>query len=209
MFKRFFSKKDKEVVPDKPIGFGYKNKWIAVKSSSKEEVAKFLNLRKVKESNWENGIKYGYEKGIFISPEINEWILVLGIDVSDLETEETKDFLKRASKEFGECQIFLTHRVVEYHFWGLARNGEIKRLYSYVGESGENMIINGEPTEIERNFNLVDSFSDESKEDEYWEREDIEIPDEETVMKIAENWSVNPTKIGEYQNIGGVGLIGN
>ena len=209
MFKRFFSKKDKKVIPDKPIGFGYKNKWIAVKSTSKEEVAKFLNLRNVKESNWENGIKYGYEKGIFITPEINGWILVLGIDISDLEIEETKDFLKRTSKEFGECQIFLTHRVVEYHFWGLARNGKIERLYSYIGESGENMIINGEPTEIERNFNLVDSFSDESKEDEYWEREDIEIPDEGTVMNIAENWSVNPTKIGEYQNIGGVGLIGN
>ena len=39
-----YAKKDKEVIPDKPIGFGYKNKWIAVKSSSKEEVAKFLNL---------------------------------------------------------------------------------------------------------------------------------------------------------------------
>lgn len=209
MFKKFFSKKDKEVIPDKPIGFGYKNKWIAVKSCSKEEVAKFLNLKKVKESNWENGIKYGYEKGIFITPEINGWILVLGIDISDLETEETKDILKKTSKEFGECQIFLTHRIVEYHFWGLARNGKIERLYSYVGESGENMIIDGEPTEIERNYNLVDSFSDEAKEDRYWEREDIEIPDEETVMKIAENWSINPSKIGEYQNIGGIGLIGN
>ena len=196
------------MVPDKPIGFGYKNKWIAVKSNDKEKVATFLNLKNIQKSNWESGLKFGYEKGMFVTPEIKGWILVLGIDISDLETNNTKELLQRISKEFGECQIFLTHRIVEYHFWGLARNGKIERLYSYVGESGENLIVEGEPTEIEKRYNLVNTFSVEAKNDEYLEREDIEIPDEEIVMKIAEDWSINPTKIKEYQDIEGIGLIG-
>lgn len=208
MFKNFFSKKNQEVIPDKPIGFGFKNKWLAVKSNSKEEVAKYLKLKKVRVSNWEKGVKHGYEKGVFITPEIKGWILVLGINISDLEMQGTKDFLKKTSQEFGECQIFLTHRIIEYHFWGLAKNGIIQRLYSYVGESGENKIIEGEPTAIERNYNLVNSFLEEANQDEYWEREDIKIPDEEMVMMIAESWSVNPTKISEFRNIGGIGLIG-
>jgi len=208
MFKKFFSKKAKEISPDKPIGFGYKNKWLAIKSNSKEKVADFLKLKDIKESNWEDGVKFGYNKGVFVTPEINGWILALGVDISDLETQETKEFLVKASKEFQECQIFLTNRIVEYHFWGLARNGKIERLYSYLGETQENTIIEGEPTTIEKKYNLVNSFSDETKKDGYWKKEDIEFVNEITVMAIAESWSVNPTKIEALKNIKGIGLIG-
>ena len=207
MFKKLFSKKVKELVADQPQGFGYKNKWLAVKSNNKELVAEFLKLKNVEKSNWEDGIKHGYEIGEFITPTINGWILVLGIDISDLESESTKSLLRSVSQEFGECQIFSTHRIVEYHFWGLAKNGEIERLYSYIGETGENMIIEGKPTEVEKKYNLVNTFSDEAQKDDYWEREDIEFPNEDIVMEIAENWSINPTKIEDYKNIEGIGLI--
>ena len=207
MFKKLFSKKVKKLTQDKPQGFGYKNKWLVVKSNDNEKVAKFLEFKNIEKSNWTDGLKFGYEKGIFITPTIRGWILVLGIDISDLETESSKELLRRVSQEFGECQIFLTQRIIEYHFWGLARNGEIERLYSYVGETDENMIIEGAPTEVEKKCNLVNFSSEKAKNDEYWEREDIEFPNEETVMQIAENWSVNPTKIGEYDDIKGFGLI--
>lgn len=208
MFKKFFKKKEKKIIQDKPIGFGYKNKWIAVKSNNKKKVAKFLKLKNIKNSNWKEGVSFGYKNGVFVTPEINGWILVLGLDISELESEATKKILKNFSKEFGECQIFLTHRVVDYHFWGLAKNGIIERLYSYGGESGENLIVEGEPTEIEKQYNLVNTFSEESKIENYWKRKDLDFPDEETVMEIAETWSVNPTKIESYHNIDGEGLIG-
>ncbi len=207
MFKKFFSKKEKEIIPDAPRGFGYKNKWLAIKSNNKEKVASFLKFKEVKKSKWEDGVQFGYGKGVFITPEINGWVLVLGIDISELEKESTKEFLRSVSKEFGECQIFLTHRIVEYHFWGLARNGKIERLYSYFSESG-NLIIEGKRTEVENAFNFVDTFSEESKEDGYWTRKDIDIPNEENVMKIAEAWSINPTKIEEIPTVQGIGLIG-
>jgi hypothetical protein len=206
MFKKFFAKREKEIIPDSPIGFGYKNKWLAVSSNNNEEVAKFLELKEIKKSNWFDGLEFGYRKGVFLTPEINGWVLVLGIDISDLEIESTQKLLKSVSEEFGECQIFQTHRVVDYHFWGLARFGKIERLYS-IGESG-NSIIEGEPTEAELDYNLVNTFSEESKKDDYWEREDIDIPNEETVMEIAEAWSINPTRIDEFQNVEGIGLIG-
>lgn len=207
MFKKFFSKNEKEIVADNPIGFGYKNKWLAIKSDSNEKVASFLKLKEIKKSNWKDGVQFGYGKGVFITPEINGWILVLGIDISDLEIESTKELLKSVSKEFGECQIFLTYRNVEYHFWGLARNGEIVRLYSYFSES-DNLIIEGEPTEVEKGYNLVNSFSEESNKDGYWRQENLDIPNEEILMNIAEAWSINPTKIDKIPMIQGIGLIG-
>lgn len=208
MLKRFFSKKEKEVIPDKPIGFGYKNKWIAVKSCNKEEVAKFLNLKKVKESNWEDGIKYGYEKGIFITPEINGWILVLGIDISDLDMNETRELLETVSTKFDECQIFLTQRTIEYHFWGLAKKGKIERLYSFFIESEESLLNVGEPTAVEKKYRFINSLSKKVNNYEHYEGEDVKFPNEQIVMEIAENWSINPTKIKEYKNLEGIGLIG-
>jgi hypothetical protein len=208
MFKRFFSKKSKKLIPDKPIGFGYKHKWLAIKSTDKNKVAKFLKLKNIQESNWEYGVNFGYEKGVFVTPEIDGWILVLGIEIFDLETDATREFLIRMSTEFGEVQIFLTHRVVEYHFWGLAKEGEIERLYAYIGDSGENLIIEGEPTKVEKKYNFINTLSKEAESDEYWEREDLEFPNEEIVMEIAEAWSINPTKIETMQNIEGIGLIG-
>ena len=207
MFTRFFSK-NIEIKPDKPVGFGYKNQWYAIHTTDQEAVARALNLKRVRKSNWRKGIQYGYTKGKFIAPEIDGWILVLGFDTQSSETEFIRDQLIRLSKEFGECQIFQTHRVVEAHLWGKAINGKIERLYGFIGESGENIVVEGDPTLIEKKYNLVNTFSEEAKKEGYWDREDIYYPNEETVMEIAEAWSINPTKIEEFNNINGLGLIG-
>jgi hypothetical protein len=52
-------------------------------------------------------------------------------------------------------------------------------------------------------------FSKEAEAENYWEREDLDYADEELVMKIAENWSINPTKLTERKDIKKeLGLIG-
>jgi len=89
-----------------------------------------------------------------------------------------------------------------------ATNGNIDRLYSYLGESRENIDISGKPTEIENNYNLINTFSEEAKHDDYWNRDDLTYPDEELVMKIAGNWSVDPTTFDNRKDIKGLGLLG-
>jgi len=42
-------------------------------------------------------VEFRYEKGIFITAEINGWILALRIDITDLESDDSQDFLKKAS----------------------------------------------------------------------------------------------------------------
>lgn len=190
---------------DKPIDFGYKIVWIAVKTDNKTEIANILGLKDLQPSNWKSGIEYAYENSVFITPQIGEWTLAVGMKLPQGDTlesiEKLEKILNTLSSKFGEAQFLGTHRVVEYHNWMKSVNGKIERIYSYIGESGENIKVFGEMTAPEKGLNLVNSLSVEAKSESYWEREDLDYPDEELVMKIAENWSVNPTKLTERTDI--------
>lgn len=190
---------------DKPIDFGYKIVWIAVKTDNKSELSKILGLKNSKPSNWKSGIENAYENSVFITPQIGDWTLAVGMGLplgdSRESIEKLEKVLNELSSEFGEAQFFGTHRVVEYHNWMKSINGKMERVYSYLGESMENIKVYGKPTEPESKLNLFNSLSEEAKSDEYYERDDLDYADEERVMKIAEYWSVNPTKLTERTDI--------
>ena len=198
---------------DEPIDFGYKIVWIAVKTSDKTEIANILELKNIQPSNWKSGFEYAFQNNIFITPQIGEWTLVIGMRLpqgDDIESiEKIEKILNKLSSKFGEAQFFGTHRVVDYCNWIKSVNGKIVRVYSYLGERGENLKVFGEPTEAEIGLNLFNSFSDEAKSESYWDREDLDYADEELVLKIAEKWSLNPIKLTERSDIKKeLGLIG-
>jgi hypothetical protein len=200
------------IVEDSPISFGYKCMWIAVKTDDKLKLADIIGLKNPKKCNWKSGIDNAYVGSVFISPVVDNWTFAVGLGLPSGDSKESIDevkiLLKRLSGEFGEAHFFCTHRVVEYHCWIKSTNGKIDRVYSYLGESGENIEISGNPTEIERTYNLIDTFSEEAKQDDYWDREDLTFPDEEIVMEIANNWGVGPGTLDNRQDIEGLGLIG-
>lgn len=209
-----YKSKDLEILtnPDEPIDFGFKMVWIAVKTNNKEKLAEILELKNIQSSNWKSGIDSAYNDGIFITPLIGQWTLVVGTKLASGQLEDINKLEKKLNKlssEFGEAQSFGTHRVVEYHHWIKSIDGKITRTYSYIGESGENIKVFGELTEPEIGLNLINTFSKEAEAENYWEREDLDYADEELVMKIAENWSINPTKLTERKDIKKeLGLIG-
>jgi hypothetical protein len=206
------SKVDK-TVPDSAVGFGYKCMWFAVKTDNKNMLAEILKLKNISDCNWQVGIDMAYKGSVFITPPIDGWTLACGWGLPHGDSkegiDEVKNILKTLSKEFGEAQFFCTHRVTEYHCWIKATNGQVDRVYSYLGESGKNVAIEGQPTEFERTLNLANTFSDESKDDKYFEREDIVWADEELLMKVAEHWSIDPSKLDERKDISpSLGLLG-
>lgn len=190
---------------DTPIDFGYKIVWIAVKTDNKLELSKILNFKNPRPANWQSGIENAYERSIYITPSIGEWTLAVGMGLpigDNIESiEKLEILLNELSSVFGEAHFFGTHRVVEYHNWMKSVNGEIERIYSYIGESSENIKVYGKPTKIEKDLNLLNSLSEEAKTDDYWNREDLYYADEDLVIKIAENWSINPTKLTERKDI--------
>jgi hypothetical protein len=203
--------------PNGVVSFGYKCIWIAVNTHDRDRVAEILGIKNLIACNWEKGIEKAYENKIFISPSVGIWTLIAGWGLVDFEPknelDEAKGFKQKIdilSKEFGEAQLFFTHRVTEYHGWAKSINGTTTRYYSFLGERFENILIEGEATPFEKQLNLANTFSEEAKDENYYEREDIVFPDEELVMKIAEVWSVNPTTLEDRTDISkGLGLVGN
>ncbi len=191
---------------DSVMDFGYKMVWIAVKTSQKNRLAEIINLKRIRDANWESGIETAYDNGIFITPQIGEWTLIAGTGLPNKgDTKENivelENLLNALSAEFGEAQFFGTHRVVEFHNWMKSTNGNMERIYSYVGESMESIKVLGVPTKAEEGLELFNSLSEEAKNEAYFEREDLTYADETLVMDIAEKWSVNPTKLSERTDI--------
>lgn len=198
---------------DLPVGFGYKIMWFAVKSNDPNKLAEIMGIKIIQKANWKTGIDYAYERGVFITPNIDNWIIVVGCNLphgdSKKSIENVKSILMKLSQEFGDAQFFCTHRVVELHTWVKSTKGQIDRVYSYVGEGGENIVVEGIPTAIEKPLFLINTLLPESKQAGYYERDDLVYPDEKLVMKIAENWSINPSVLDNRMDIKGLGIIGN
>jgi len=200
-------------IPDLPISFGHKCMWFAVKTDNLRKVAEILKLKGISACNWQVGIDRAYRGSVFIPPTIDGWTLALGWGLphgDEKESiEEVKSILQILSMEFGEAQFFSTHRVVEFHCWINAAKGNIERVYSYSGESGQNIAIEGSPTEFEQTLNLGNSFSEEAKNEKYFEREDIVWPNEHILMRVAAHWSIDPSKLEGRKDISpGLGLLG-
>lgn len=191
---------------DKPLDFGYKMVWIAVKTNQKKRLAEIIKLKKTKQVNWKSGIETAYEDGIYITPQIGEWTLITGNGLVNKRDDKenmaaVEILLNYLSTEFGEAHFFGTNRVVEYHSWMKSKNGKMERIYSYLGESMENIKVFGEPTKAEEGLKLFNSLSEDAKNEAYFEREDLTYADEMLVMEIAEKWSVNPTKLSTRTDI--------
>lgn len=219
IFKTHQNKEDAKIIknnePEKPKGFGYKCSWLAIKTEDIDKIIRVLDLKNVYISNWTNGLSaaHNFEKEVFISPQLGEWTLVIGNSLPSAEEDTSKDIvitmLKSLSKEFKEVQYFSTHRVVEYHAWAKAIDGEIKRAYCYIGEIAITRWNIGKKTEdeIELGFDFFDENLPEAIEDSYWERDDLTYPYEETVMQISKRWSIDTSfENSTYEK--GLGKIG-
>ncbi|WP_338841734.1 hypothetical protein [Flavobacterium ginsenosidimutans] len=186
-----FDESDNNLEIDNAIDFGYKMQWFAVKTDNKKRIAEILKLQKVSNCNWELGIKKAYDNSIFITPQIGKWTLVCGNNFS-YGTE--KQILIELSKEFGEAQFFATHRVSDYHCWMKAIDGKLIRLFTYSDEYENGYIMEGETTEIEKKYVVLNSSTED-------DAAHIDFIDEEIVMEIAENWSINPTKLSQRKDV--------
>lgn len=186
---------DVSMEADTPLPFGYKMGWLAVKGETPEHVIDILQLENKTPANWKSGMSLvEAEKGIFVSPFIDGYVLVIG--PVELELEE----LEEMAQNFEELQYFVSHRVVEVHSWTLFRAGKLVRHYYYIGESGEVTSI-GELTEEEKELGFDDLIM---SEDDDWD--EIEFPEEESVLAIAAAWGVD-TSMQNHQEEKSVGYV--
>ena len=139
------------------------------------------------------------EKPVFISPPVNGWTLVLGGLSFSADSQERIGGIRRRlcelSNRFGEAQYFGSYRVVGYVAWYKASNGEVERGLSLA--DGTVFANEGATSQAELDIGCFDmSGMDEGEVlDRIFEEEDFSLFDEESPMKIAEIWSVNPLSL--------------
>lgn len=183
-----------------PVAFGYKMAWLAIRTDDPMSVVDALSLEAVEACPWPQAVEAVYshdamaDRPAFVTPPLDGWTLVAGPglfdEVSDAEPERLAAYVSETARRSGtEVQLFATHRVVEGHAWARADPDGLRRAFYYLGEIGEELVDEGEPTPIEGS-------------------RDLNPPDEEAVMAVAGSWSVDPTRIEKEHPDPGDGWLG-
>lgn len=204
-----------ESTPDKPIGFGLKNQWIATKAPDAKSLADTLQLKDTKVGNWQSGVAaaYAYPSDyVFVTPRLNEWILAVGMGIPDPSDPAVlpvwRRMMKGISSRFGEAQFFATHRVSNYAAWAIYRGDIERRLFAHADDPIYN-VGDPLPEEAELIAHLPNPFGPEAQQPGYWEREDLRWPGEEDVLRLAQAWSIDPFELESKDFPASVGLVGS
>jgi hypothetical protein len=179
-------RKHREPTPDTLQSFGYKIGWFAVPSADIDSILRAFWLRQPAPCNWAEGVTAAYQGKVFVTPPVRGWVLLPSRHwLWQLDREPgcvVGAAVRALSKQLGVVQFFASHRVPELHLWAQATTGRLLRGYGYIGEIGETVWDEGNPTAAELEVGPFDA--DHS-------------PNEESVMQVAARWSVNPCELDQ------------
>jgi hypothetical protein len=197
-------------VPAPPVPFGYKTAWFAISSEDMNAVASALELQNPQAANWEYGVWHAVESddyAIFVTPPVDGWILAVGVPILYEADDHATERMIELSQQFGEAQFFASMRVSDAYVWARAVQGKLIRLFCE--GDGERREV-GEQTSAEKalGVSFFNAASPEASKPGYWERKDLVSPDEEHVLAIASQWSVNPIKLDQRGVAPILGLLG-
>jgi hypothetical protein len=193
-----------------PAGFGYKIAWLAIRTEDTGAAAAALGVTGARAVSWDEGVDAAYrarqgpQAAIFLTPAVDGWTLAVlgrGDPFEDDGAGGGALGLASLSRSFGETQKFATHRVVEYHEWQRWISGSPARHYCWIGESGRIRFDDGEPARAEGNLLRAADPDGDS-------RDARDLADEDTVVAVAAEWSVDPTTLQEREGPPSSGLLG-
>ena len=176
-----------------PIPFGYKCAWFAIKTEQPEALISLFPRYTFKPASWQQG----HNESRFITPVVEGWTFIIGGDLPTTDTQEgikeIEALLIRAST-LGKACFFGSHRGVDYYSWACAENGKLLRGYSEA--DGEFLWDAGEKQGLEKTF----VFPQEAENDPKSLHQDF--PDEDMVIAIAADWSLDPTTLDRFTTTG-------
>jgi hypothetical protein len=150
---------------------------------------------------------------VFMPPVVNGWQLVFGKKwielINDFTYDKLKAQLETTSSGLGEVQFFCQKPDIKFSMWAKAVDGKMQRIYVWLGDESENLLIEGEPTEAEKEFMLVDTLLPEHQADDYYFEDDLVMPDQLFVYELAARWSINPKELIKNQTVYGEGRLGS
>ncbi|WP_117215110.1 hypothetical protein [Allorhizocola rhizosphaerae] len=164
-------------------GFGVKLKWLAVPDTDASLLAKALQVGPLTPGAWADAVANAYGNGWLFTPPIDGWTLVastrLGPPIGQPAFVQWLGGL--SGRIANPVYYFCTHRVVELHGWAAAAEGQVARVYAYLGERDEVLVDIGETAEEELDLRHLHDDGPDA-----WR------PDEEAVFELAGAWTIDP-----------------
>lgn len=206
-----------DVMPDGPVPFGYAMAWLALRTKDTERVVATLALDQPAHCNWSTGLGTVYDVDlgavrVFVAPPVNGWTLVVGLALphpaADVFVDKLTPELLRLSVEFGEAQYFVAYPALDMFAWVRATNGKLQRAFA-MGEAG--IIANKGRTSREEKalgLKLFEVRGVKARQGPVGGPL-LLYPTERHVMRIAGQWSIDPTAIDKLaRQTAGLGRIG-
>ncbi len=201
--------------PDRPVPFGFRMAWLAVRSRDTQRVVEQLGLTDTQSCNWNAGIGTVYdarlgETHVFVSPPVNGWTFVVGLPLPQPTgrafVDKLTPLLVGLGGHFVEVQYFMAYPPVDYFAWARMIDGRLVRAFA-VGDEGV-IWSKGKTTKEERALGLK-LFELRGVRDRRGDAGGPLIlhPTEHHVMQVARKWSLDPTGLGPAAAPAGLGLV--
>ena len=194
-----------EIIESNPINFGEKSLWICIKTSDPKAVLESFPLKELKKENWKEAFRKENEDYIFAVGPIEGWIILRGWmqQHPTLEDGMSKihDYLNELSLKFNEAQYFLCHRTTDTAIWAKSISGKITRSYC-IGQ--EVFFQSGQITDIEKVIGISNKSIYEFEEDKVG---NYVWPGINELIKIANQWSINPNELESNKTVPGFGFM--
>ncbi len=195
-----------DATPDRPVHPGYKIQWLAVRSGEPEAVVEALGLGPTQRANWETGIGAARDDGVFVSPPVDGWVLVVSFFLPNLGDDRDPGawgrLMNPLAARFPEVHYYGSSRVISYYGWACFKGNELIRAYASM--EGKVVADFGHFTDDEIALGL-DFAHDEAKEAataEDWLSGEVSYPSEESVVRLASKWSVDPLELDQWPEVG-------
>jgi hypothetical protein len=185
------------VYPCVPIRTGSLHRpglWMTIRNRNLHSVQSALGLHNPKPCTWLEG--FTGEQGLFISPPVNGWILVVGSDLPDPgeDIDVCFRFLLELSRKLGQVQFFNAHRVLNHHAWVHMEAGRVVRAYAWAGKTLWNQ---GIKTRAELDLGLKCFRYLEGPERARLGQSDVIATNTDKVPLLAARWSFDPAAVDE------------
>jgi hypothetical protein len=179
--------------------------WMAVRATDPKAVQSALGLNQPTPCSWTEGMTG--EKGFFVGPPVNSWIIVTGSGLPNpsCDVDECFRFLARISGQLGQVQLFHADRILHHHAWVRAENGVVTRAYAWACETIWNQGAKT-PAEIELSMKCF-GYGEEPNADS-WAAVEWTAANVGKVPLLATRWSLDPARINERARNRADGIAG-
>jgi len=202
--------------PDRPLPFGYRMAWLALRTNDTQRVIDVLGLEHVTASNWNCGLGTVYseefgETHVFVAPALEGWTFVIGLALPHPLGagfhDKATPFLLELGGAFAEVQYYFSYPVIDFFAWARVIDGRLARAFA-IGDEG--VIWNkGKPSPKERamGLKLFDLRGIQGRRGDAG-GELLLYPTEDHLIALAAEWSLDPTRVDARRAEAGLGYVG-